>query len=602
MTTDKRVTAVLGRFEESTEPFRESAVLSALGELGKEMRSTGIDCPASLQAEGIAFQLVENSLDKEDSWGVYYGPHIIGENEAGERVDIPSLASITPEIVDYWEERARSTTHPILRSRYADLVWEFSKTVCKKGADVELARMVIDDNVSMITGHLCKAKAVTPIKLRRALRLALSIGDEQRVDSVRAVVLAENRDGYWYVWETIYDELLDNKAARLSESEHAILIQSLEKETETDCKSENPSMTQVESMCLWLAAYYRKRRQTESVRRILALFAESMLRDIPNYPAMTAATRCERVHDVYREYGLNAEADALIPRMEALCIKSRNEMERFPFTFEIPKHELDEWVDGIVEESLELACQNIAVHFTEDEDKARAALPELAKAAPLMHLCRNCIVNEDGVTIATIGLWKDDEEGNLVSHMAKGMKFSAPILRAALEAVQRKYAPSVDQILGILYMSPAFNTNRRSLIKQGLTAYFGGDYVTALHLLIPQFEYALRHLARLLNLPVYRKGKHGGFQLRNLDELLKMEIVVRTLSKQCSQYFRVLFTDQRGWNLRNEVCHGLSRPEEFNVAVADRVFHSLLVLSLLRVNAAEYQETEPDASPTEVEL
>jgi hypothetical protein len=44
----------------------------------------------------------------------------------------------------------------------------------------------------------------------------------------------------------------------------------------------------------------------------------------------------------------------------------------------------------------------------------------------------------------------------------------------------------------------------------------------------------------------------------------------------------VLYIDRRGLNIRNDLAHGLMEMKMFNRAVADRVFHSLLVLSLLR--------------------
>jgi hypothetical protein len=43
-----------------------------------------------------------------------------------------------------------------------------------------------------------------------------------------------------------------------------------------------------------------------------------------------------------------------------------------------------------------------------------------------------------------------------------------------------------------------------------------------------------------------------------------------------------LYIDRRGMNLRNDLAHGLVPIEAFNQSVADRVFHSLLVLSLLQ--------------------
>ena len=70
--------------------------------------------------------------------------------------------------------------------------------------------------------------------------------------------------------------------------------------------------------------------------------------------------------------------------------------------------------------------------------------------------------------------------------------------------------------------------------------------------------------------------------LKTLDDLLREETVVKVLGENVVHYFRVLFTDRRGWNLRNDVCHGITSLAAFSPQMTDRIFHALLVLALLR--------------------
>jgi len=70
--------------------------------------------------------------------------------------------------------------------------------------------------------------------------------------------------------------------------------------------------------------------------------------------------------------------------------------------------------------------------------------------------------------------------------------------------------------------------------------------------------------------------------LKNFEELLRDERVTGVLSSDVTLYFRTLFSDQRGLNVRNNVCHGLSPIETFGPAIADRIFHALLVLALVK--------------------
>src|SRR2546430_16052740 len=70
--------------------------------------------------------------------------------------------------------------------------------------------------------------------------------------------------------------------------------------------------------------------------------------------------------------------------------------------------------------------------------------------------------------------------------------------------------------------------------------------------------------------------------LKTFDDLLREEVVVNTLGENASLYFRVLFTDQRGWNIRSGVCHGITSLPAFSWPITERSFHALLVLAVLR--------------------
>ena len=101
-------------------------------------------------------------------------------------------------------------------------------------------------------------------------------------------------------------------------------------------------------------------------------------------------------------------------------------------------------------------------------------------------------------------------------------------------------------------------------------------------MLIPQLEAAIRRLIELSNGAVLKKNRQGGLQLKIFDELLRDEIVENCFGQDTTLYFRVLYTDQRGWNLRNDVCHGISPANTFTDTMADRVFHSLLCIAQVK--------------------
>ena len=88
------------------------------------------------------------------------------------------------------------------------------------------------------------------------------------------------------------------------------------------------------------------------------------------------------------------------------------------------------------------------------------------------------------------------------------------------------------------------------------------------------------------NIPTLKPNKSGnGFQLRILDDVLRDPTVNQLLTTDFANYLRILLTDNRGWNLRNDICHGIASPDLFNKMTADRIIHSLLCFGVFRIKS-----------------
>jgi Domain of unknown function (DUF4209) len=130
-----------------------------------------------------------------------------------------------------------------------------------------------------------------------------------------------------------------------------------------------------------------------------------------------------------------------------------------------------------------------------------------------------------------------------------------------------------------------FTESRRELLREGLVAYEREDYVKAIHVLVPQVEQTLRNLLVLLRIPPEKTVKrHPGItDVKSMNDVLGDERVQQVLTENLWRYLAVLYIDRRGGlNLRNDLGPGLVGPNAFNRSIADRVFHSLLTLSLMR--------------------
>ena len=125
---------------------------------------------------------------------------------------------------------------------------------------------------------------------------------------------------------------------------------------------------------------------------------------------------------------------------------------------------------------------------------------------------------------------------------------------------------------------------RSGLLRDGLVAYEQEDFVKAIHVLVPQIEQILRSFLGHLGRPILRTVRNhpGIMDARSMNDVLSDEFMRKVLTENLWRYLEVVYVDKRGLNLRNDLAHGLLSPTVFNRQLADRVFHTLLALSLMR--------------------
>lgn len=93
--------------------------------------------------EQLAFRLQPQHGD--NPWGHYhYGPQFTFGDANGLPVYSPAIDDITSESVVYWKGRLADCVNPLLKLRYATLVWDFQPSICRQSNDGVLYRTIVD--------------------------------------------------------------------------------------------------------------------------------------------------------------------------------------------------------------------------------------------------------------------------------------------------------------------------------------------------------------------------------------------------------------------------------------------------------------------------
>ena len=312
--TEGIVLNVLDDFDSRTETFAEYDVVSALSRIVRGEVTTQ-SLPEEYSWELMAFEFRENHPDKANEWGTYYGPA-----EDGTYFEYPSIGRISPEIIGYWIGRVNEATHPILKARYADLVWDFSRIVTKEPADVSMAHTAIDSRLEIAQRDLHSHKTDVIDHLRRALFLSISLNDSARICESRGSVIAfEDKvaeDDKAGLWGFSYDLLVGNRNILLSEDLEEKIVRDLEDRlNRLTQRSDEMSLTshrwKAQRAVSRLTTYYHKQGQAEEVKRVILKYYEGFKHLVDSEASLIVSGWLQEVYSTYRQYGFSEEAEAI---------------------------------------------------------------------------------------------------------------------------------------------------------------------------------------------------------------------------------------------------------------------------------------------------
>lgn len=593
---------ILNRYDASTEPFSEVQLADALRKATKLRRPATTEERQIMLAEEFAFAVTPNYPDAGSGWGTYYGPLMTCQRKDGGTLEWPSIHELSEETVSYWKRRVEESRHPLLKARYADLVWEVSKSVTGHPAEIRFAWETIESTVRAVSILAFKEPVQAIERLVRALSVALAIGNDQRTKLVRdAMIQYEDRiakDDRPGLWGFCFDHLVENKKVPLEEEQRSKIIRDLEarlKRLSTPHGDGSPNPHAVEGAAMRLATYYSRMNDTPGVRRVLCMYRDAYVAVAKAASPLVAHLWLKNVFGVLLQHGLTEDALEVERLLRDYGQRSADEMGTVSAEVRIPNDEIDRFVRAMTEGSFRDSFVRIAEHFLPDPDETKGQVLEMAKKAPLQALISRTVVDADGRPIATIGAVSEDLDGRVVHQMGENISISSYFLRAVLRSLEDRGDLTVDSVTEVLSECPLFGTQGLALIRRGLQAYFEGDQLVAVHLLIPQIEAAVRSLLLAVGGRTYQLGRMGELRLRTLDAILRDPVVEEVLTERGCAYLRMLLTDPRGWNLRNNVMHGLLAADQFSHAMSDRLLHVLALLSLVR---KEEQSEDVKAGPS----
>lgn len=327
-----------------------------------------------------------------------------------------------------------------------------------------------------------------------------------------------------------------------------------------------------------LAEYYQKKQNKAEITLILDKYLRAVLQQSEQSTSAIASNKIlQEAHDVMEKYNQHAYKETIIKKLQTIGSKLISELKPTSIKIRLDMQSIDLFVEKITQGNLkDCLCQLIDIPQKSDTSQQ---LQDLIRKFPIQFLFQNCIIDNEGRTTTIIQPPTSDEESHIIKLTAQNLKLSALIERLILEKIFRYYSVNTEILIEHFYQYLLFNFIDKKLLEHSLAAYLKFDVITFLHVIIPQIENMLRCYLKQKGQAVTKHTRNGGFNYLTFDELLRHKEIENSFGKEICFYFRVVFTDARGLNLRNDVCHGIFSSNQFTQDIADIVFIALLTLT-----------------------
>jgi Domain of unknown function (DUF4209) len=551
-------------------------------------------CCEEIKHEIKAFSFIENfSKDKDkdkDRWNPYFGPSLTFISSDSEN---PVLQLVTEEIIIYWSNRADSTENPIMKARYSGLVWELAEKITGQKPSYKVAIIYCNSLLKIADTRIHSEKWDVVEKLRYALSISISLRNKVLIENAKKSIcnyedfVSEDLESHHLGFS--FDLLVLNKNVALSDEEEKEIIKKLESRLYA-FKDNDPWIC--EDSAERLAKYYRAKKSDDEFGRVMRIWEDSFEIAASKKDPQSASSLLEHIYHIYTKFNLLDEAKRILKRIHHIAPEVRDRMIPFRYQMTISNDELELYVSEILCGNFEEDILRIISYYIPRREEAKKNLYDSAKEFPIAFLLPRKIIDNEGRFIATIGSLEKDPDGHISQSIGEILNLNSFFLDMVFRGFFEKHKISVELLVEYLYRSPVFLTIKKEFLLSGIGQYLDGNYLIATHLLIPQIEAAIRKLMEISGGEVLKPARSGGFHLRTLDEILRDKPIVELLGESISLYLRVILTDQRGWNVRNNICHGISFPQDCSKYVADRLIHILLLLAQYRYTKDDEDERE----------
>jgi len=553
--------------------LRDTQAATKLKTLVEQAAAAG-NHPAAeyLECLRLAFSFCVGHDDRDDRW---LRP-CVGFSDGTEWPTLDTLPEIAADVYRMEVER---TSLPAVRSRCLDLLWEL-----RQGH--ECARQAVQEHLAVVAERLEQELLsstdeedrlyIGPALVAscyRAVQLATSLkADELTKQAAEAIMgavarlLAASRPR-WCI--DLVRILQANRKAYAALDDPVPLGRHIQRLIEIYRENaEQAEGWHFVRMALDLAI--REARclcDTERVRELIRQQGDSFVAEAEwkaeHYGNMVAAAFYEQAIETYRAGNVpKQDLERACRRLEELLRLAEAEMKCVEVPFEIPQQAIEEakeHVRRVVQEHGIQALIVTALSWMRPMPELQVAAREILAESGFLRLITKSAIG-DGQVISRQQTPEENERAEVVGQCLRNLSIGALEANWALCQLREEQGLDLDVFDQLAAECDVFAEWRRPVLRAAFSRFLEGDFLSFMHIIVPQMEGILRDVLSAAGCAVTKpRSRNGAFvtDMLNIDELLAEPATTHILDERIVFAWRSVLTDQEGYNLRHRMAHGI---------------------------------------------
>jgi hypothetical protein len=424
--------AVLDQYDVSKAGFHEHDLAAAIAKGAGPADSLADAERRTVWAEISAFNFMPSTRPEGSIWETYFAPKMSATRQDGTEVHSPDIKEIDDPIITYWATRSGGAHHPIMRARYADLVWDLSRIVTGNRAEIAHARHAIDAYIGVIDEKIYFNEVQAEDFVNRAINLAIRINDKSRIGKAKKAIFdlyplvsdIEPR-GLWWL---LFDNLYDLKKANLTAAEQQTIVDELERRlrlTSDQANKQSFDPFAAQGAAERLERHYRRIGQLAEVHRVIRAYGQAFENAAKEANPLLAVAWLQPVVEKYHDVGLREDAARLHQILETRGPQAQASMQRVEVPAQFTMEDMEKYAEALIAGDRRQALGQIGGRFMPHIADVQALNTQMRSHAPLSTLIPIRRF-EAGHVAAIIGSQEEDPDGRLINQIANRIGFEMP--------------------------------------------------------------------------------------------------------------------------------------------------------------------------------